>query len=184
MFIVNWTSSIPLLLMSWLLASPGYQQPWYRLCRIKESLPSTRKDFNYLLDLRIEKRLKMQMYLYVDGLVQERRNSIANTLELHLSCPNLSMYPKINSAQGVMRLLLTWCARYVIWCLRRCWLDGRSLRLRLCEDIVSSVRFLMRSAGLSWSSAFTSMMLISSRPRLFLPWILKNWIKITSQIQG
>ena len=27
-------------------------------------------------------------YLYIDGLVQERRNSIANTLELHLSCTN------------------------------------------------------------------------------------------------
>ena len=27
----------------------------------------------------------------VDGLVQERRNSIANALELRLSCTNLSM---------------------------------------------------------------------------------------------
>ena len=29
---------------------------------------------------------------YVDGLVQERRNSIANALELGLSCTNPSMY--------------------------------------------------------------------------------------------
>ena len=29
---------------------------------------------------------------HVDGLVQERRNSIANTLELRLSCTNPSMY--------------------------------------------------------------------------------------------
>ena len=28
---------------------------------------------------------------YIDGLVQERRNSIANALELHLSCTNPSM---------------------------------------------------------------------------------------------
>ena len=30
--------------------------------------------------------------LHVNGLVQERRNSIANTLELHLSCTNPSMW--------------------------------------------------------------------------------------------
>ena len=29
---------------------------------------------------------------YVDGLVQERRNSIANALELRLSCTNPSMW--------------------------------------------------------------------------------------------
>ena len=28
----------------------------------------------------------------IDGLVQERHNSIANALELRLSCTNLSMY--------------------------------------------------------------------------------------------
>ena len=31
-------------------------------------------------------------YDHFDGLVQERRNSIANTLELHLSCTNPSMW--------------------------------------------------------------------------------------------
>ena len=30
--------------------------------------------------------------IYIDGLVQERRNSIANTLELRLSCTNPSIY--------------------------------------------------------------------------------------------
>ena len=30
--------------------------------------------------------------VYIDGLVQERRNSIANALELHLSCTNPSIY--------------------------------------------------------------------------------------------
>ena len=32
------------------------------------------------------------LWVYVDGLVQERRNSIANALELRLSCTNPSMY--------------------------------------------------------------------------------------------
>ena len=30
--------------------------------------------------------------LYIDGSVQERRNSIANPLELHLSCTNLAIW--------------------------------------------------------------------------------------------
>ena len=30
---------------------------------------------------------------HIDGLVQERRNSIANALELRLSCTNLSTWP-------------------------------------------------------------------------------------------
>ena len=34
--------------MSRLLASPGYQQPWYSLCRIGWSLSYKRKCFNYL----------------------------------------------------------------------------------------------------------------------------------------
>ena len=32
---------------------------------------------------------------YIDGLVQERRNSIANALELRLSCTNPSIWPHI-----------------------------------------------------------------------------------------
>ena len=34
----------------------------------------------------------MYVYVYIDGLVQERRNSIANTLELRLSCTSPSIY--------------------------------------------------------------------------------------------
>ena len=32
---------------------------------------------------------------HFDGLVQKRRNSIANALELRLSCPNLSIWSHI-----------------------------------------------------------------------------------------
>ena len=42
------TRSISWLLMPWLLASPGHQQPWYWLCKLGKSLSYTRKDFNYL----------------------------------------------------------------------------------------------------------------------------------------
>ena len=34
----------------------------------------------------------------VNGLVQERRNSIANALELRLSCTNLSIWHHFNDA--------------------------------------------------------------------------------------
>ena len=36
--------------------------------------------------------LYIQLIDYIDGLEQERCNSIANALELHLSCTNLSIY--------------------------------------------------------------------------------------------
>ena len=42
------TRSISWLLMPWLLASPGHQQPWYWLCKISKSRSYMRKDFNYL----------------------------------------------------------------------------------------------------------------------------------------
>ena len=38
------------------------------------------------------KPFEYNMIYYFDGLVQERRNSIANALELHISCTNLSIY--------------------------------------------------------------------------------------------
>ena len=38
--------SISWLLIPWLLASPGHQQPWYWLCKTNRPLFSMRKDFN------------------------------------------------------------------------------------------------------------------------------------------
>ena len=43
---IGLTRSISWLLMPWLLASPGHQQPWYWLCRTGRSLSYLRKDFN------------------------------------------------------------------------------------------------------------------------------------------
>ena len=44
--------SISWLLMSWLLASPGHQQPWYWLRRIGRFLSYLRKDFNCVISMR------------------------------------------------------------------------------------------------------------------------------------
>ena len=41
--------------MTWLLVSPGHQQPWHRPHRINRSLSSMRKDLNNLCHLRVEK---------------------------------------------------------------------------------------------------------------------------------
>ena len=103
------TRSLPKLLMPWLLVSPGHQQLGYWLCRINRSLSSRGKDFNYLHCLYVEKLLKVQIYFYVDRLVQDRRNSIANALELRLSWTNPSMFPPINSAElGLIQCSLCW----------------------------------------------------------------------------
>ena len=43
---------------------------------------------------------------HVDGLVQERRNSIANALELPLSCTNLKMYSR--RTRSISLMLIPW----------------------------------------------------------------------------
>ena len=53
------TRSISWLLMTWLLTSPGHQQPWYWPCTICRFLSSLRKDFNYLRFINVEKWHKM-----------------------------------------------------------------------------------------------------------------------------
>ena len=71
------------LLKHWLPVAPGHQQ-----------LNVLRRDFVFCGE-------------YFDGLVQERRNSIANALELHLSFTDPSMYdrkvmfPQINSTRQI-----------------------------------------------------------------------------------
>ena len=55
------TQSIPWLLMTWRLVSPGHQQSWY-WHRINRSM---RKDFNYPHYLRVEKLENVDIYISV-----------------------------------------------------------------------------------------------------------------------
>ena len=57
--------SISWLLMPWLLASPGHQQPWYWLCRICRSLSYSKRNFNYLCLISVEKWHRIWIYFYV-----------------------------------------------------------------------------------------------------------------------
>ena len=52
----------PWLVIPWMIALPGHQQPWHCLCRINRSLSSMRKDFNYLNHLSVE---NADMYIIV-----------------------------------------------------------------------------------------------------------------------
>ena len=59
------TRSIPWLLMPWLLASPGDQQPWYWPCEMYRSLSSIRNNFNYLPNISAEKWQEKRNHFYV-----------------------------------------------------------------------------------------------------------------------
>ena len=77
--------SILWVMMSWRRKEPGHQQPWYWLFWTgtirSRTLRSSTSPTDSIVDI----------HGYMDGLVQQRRNSIANALELRLSCINPSM---------------------------------------------------------------------------------------------
>ena len=76
--------------MPWLLVSPGHQQPWLWICKIKRFFSSTRKEFNYQWHHNVKKLRK----IYIDDLLQDCSNSIASTLELLQYCtkPSICFY--------------------------------------------------------------------------------------------
>ena len=59
------TRSIPFLLMTWLLVSPGHQQIWFWLHKIHMYLSSMRKDLFSLYQLNVEEEKKLPIYFYV-----------------------------------------------------------------------------------------------------------------------
>ena len=70
------------------------------------------------IKIKSEHGLIVAKWRHIDGLVQERRNSIANALELRLSCTNpLIWWHKSGSTLAqVMACCLMAC------CLKQCWL--------------------------------------------------------------
>ena len=69
------TRSISWLLMSWLLTSPGHQQPWYWLCRIGRFLSYLRTDLNCLRRINVEKWQKWK-YLFIIPLKKLARKGL------------------------------------------------------------------------------------------------------------
>ena len=85
------TCSVPWLLMPWHQVLLGHQQPCYLQCKIKVIfviLSQCFKTINLkICDVSVS-RNDMKCKLHFDGLMQERCNSIANALELCVSCIN------------------------------------------------------------------------------------------------
>ena len=87
--------SKPGLLMPWLLASPGHQQPWYLLCRINRSLFSMGKNSNYLIFISSNERICKYDFMFPkinstsQGLAHKvlPRFPAAHFIHLHLSAP-------------------------------------------------------------------------------------------------
>ena len=57
--------SIPWLLMPWLLASPGHQQPWYWLCEIGKSWSFAWKDYNYLCHVCVQEGYGLEIHVFI-----------------------------------------------------------------------------------------------------------------------
>ena len=76
------TKSIPWLLMPWLLASPGHQQPWYWLCMISRSLSFIRIDRKYLCHLSVQEwvEIKTKIFMFSENESSMRR------VKLHVYC--------------------------------------------------------------------------------------------------
>ena len=108
----------------------------------------------------------------IDGLVQERCNSIANTLDLHLSCTNPSKWHPISClhGQGMRHLLLahwrTFIARYwkstvyhtvfYIWFFLLTW--GLIGKVWCLQDIASDTFYIINiqsSWNTYWNKSYT-----------------------------
>ena len=77
----HWRNMLmPWLLIFWLIALLGHQQPWYWLCRINGALSSVRNDVNYPPHLSVEKWLK-------NGTRKELIINVAN------SCYSMGLLP-------------------------------------------------------------------------------------------
>ena len=53
------------MLLSWFLASPGHQQPWYWLLILSRSFPYTGKNLKYLRHFNVEEYIYIFVYLCV-----------------------------------------------------------------------------------------------------------------------
>ena len=94
-------------------------------CKIFTSWQSSQLQAHYLYDVTLLSSWRNNaskghdnVYEYFDGLVQERRNSIANALELRLSCTNPSIWLSSVTRGTVVprggRVPLTLCVPYHI----------------------------------------------------------------------
>ena len=66
---------IPLLLMAWLLVSPGHQYTWYWLCRINITLLSMNKKIIHLHKFSVDKgRKNKYIFMFFSNTLRPRQN--------------------------------------------------------------------------------------------------------------
>ena len=105
----------------------------------------------------------------IDGLMQERRNSIANALELRLSCTNPSLWD-ITSA------LYCWCNIHTCFVIEVIEVTLKRLRLLLCRFSFLTPKSAIFAASADLRSIF------SSAPTWRLERACRNWAAHSSDV--
>ena len=72
-----------------------WEIPWYQIQDDVLKAKQVALNYQHVIDIQYT-----TLQYYLDGLVQERPNSIVNALELRLSCTNPSLYTVYSSAIG------------------------------------------------------------------------------------
>ena len=131
------TVSISWLLMPKLLASPGYQHPWYWLCRIGKFLSYSRTDLNYLRLAHVKKLYKLCISLYFlknltcKGKTYWPLGDVVVILNVCCWNPcgswallvNCSQVNATNTSDGMITLVqvMAWCCQATSHYLSQCW---------------------------------------------------------------
>ena len=111
----------------------GCQQPtWQHSCE-DPVLSWTRQLYQLIWSQHHRDNMTLEQFLcYFDGLVQERRNSIANALELRLSCATPSTFPLWGEPMGHNSGFLykghdvELCLMFSLLLVWRCWTDSEA----------------------------------------------------------
>ena len=85
------TRSISWLLMTWLLTSPGHQQPLYWLCRIGMSLSYARRNFKYLCLFLVWRNDIKCKYMFMLSLKNLARRVIKSRIEYALQAKQVKV---------------------------------------------------------------------------------------------
>ena len=93
------TRSLSWLLMSWLLASPGHQQPWYWLCKLGRSLSFTWGRISITCAISVRRKHRNCKYMFMFLLKKIARK------ELNTDAPS-----------GICKLRIPWHLDFVnVW---------------------------------------------------------------------
>ena len=119
------------LLMSWLIALPGHQQPWYWLCRIKRSLSSTDRGFPTCSMMGNDREYKY-IFILLKSLAPGRPRSHFKTAIFNLVLligiftssidnPLRWMQWDLTDDKSTLDQVMAWCRQATSHYLNQCW---------------------------------------------------------------